>query len=1028
MIGRGYQSGRRASAGPFGKGTFFNFEKQAQSTESGLIITYAQGNGRIDLLTRQPDGTFQNTTIRALHGLVLTVSADGSKTIRRKDGSIERYSPTGRLVGLEDRNGNTITIERGVNDQITRIVDTSGLRALTFQYDTSGRVQQITDPINRTVQYAYNAAGYLESLTYPGGGIDHYTYDAAGDLLTIVDSRGNTAVNNEYDSQGRVVRQTLADGAVYTYSYGSFGTTITDTTVTDPRGNKTTTRFNAQLYAAGKTDRFGQQTRKTFNQNNQVTELRDPQNRVTKYTYDAVGNVTSVVDPQGNATLFEYQATFNRITKFTDALNHVTRFTYDAAGNLLTTINPLGHITTITYNQFGQPITVTDSLGNTTTMEYDVYGNLTVSTDPLGSRTLRTYDAVNRLIMITSPKGKTTSFIYDGRNHVVEVQNAITGLTRFTYDSKGNLLTATDAKGQTTTYTYDSMDRVITRKDALNRTESYQYDIAGNLTQFTNRKNQQTSFGYDSSNRRIRAQYPDAAVDWIYDTSGRLGQVSDSTSGTIEFAYDSLNRLVRQATAQGVLSYEYDVSGRRTGTTVNGQDPVSYQYDGDSRLVQVAQGSSSVGIGYDATGRRTSLAYSNGTNTAYDYDTGSRLTDITHSGPSGVIERLTYSHDVIGNIMAVTRTSNDATRLPTSLQAEYDASNQQIRINSTVPNAVYDENGNLVSNTDSSGTTNYSWNARRQLTSISGLSVNAVFKYDPLGRRILKTINGITTEFLYDGNDVIRENSGGSAIVSYLRSRKLDEPFIRKMQSESEFYHADPFGTVLALSDAGGAIKASYTYEPFGKAAVSGASSNSLRFTGREDDGTGLYYYRARYYSAALHRFLTEDPMRFGGGDGNFYAYLNSDPLNASDPLGLFPECQTFWAGSDSVTDISDQVQDTEVQFPLPRRTKPGWSPNPGDARNPRRVPSPTVIVEIWMAQLITQHHTKITTTKDIAHFVDFCEDTIDLPCGKKEKISFQSKYDQVSNENRQVEEWSDTSFNWLYLLYELSLPGLPLP
>ena len=199
------------------------------------------------LLTRQPDGTFQNTTIASLRGLVLIPNADGSKRIRRKDGSIERFSSTGRLIGLEDRNGNTITIERGGNDLITRIVDASGLRALTFQYDASGRIQQITDPINRTVQYAYNASGSLDTLTDPAGGTTRYTYDAAGNLLTVVDSRGNTFVTNEYDAQSRVVRQTLADGGIYAYNYGSFGTTITDTTVTDPRGKTSVTRFSAQL-------------------------------------------------------------------------------------------------------------------------------------------------------------------------------------------------------------------------------------------------------------------------------------------------------------------------------------------------------------------------------------------------------------------------------------------------------------------------------------------------------------------------------------------------------------------------------------------------------------------------------------------------------------------------------------------------------------------------------------------------------------------------------------------------------------
>ncbi|HWC02779.1 MAG TPA: RHS repeat-associated core domain-containing protein [Methylomirabilota bacterium] len=75
---------------------------------------------------------------------------------------------------------------------------------------------------------------------------------------------------------------------------------------------------------------------------------------------------------------------------------------------------------------------------------------------------------------------------------------------------------------------------------------------------------------------------------------------------------------------------------------------------------------------------------------------------------------------------------------------------------------------------------------------------------------------------------------------------------------------------------------------PFGTTTSTGQSNaNPSKFTGREDDGTGLYYYRARYYHPGLHRFIREDPLRFLGGESNFYAYVGTSPLNAADPLGL---------------------------------------------------------------------------------------------------------------------------------------------
>jgi RHS repeat-associated protein len=91
-----------------------------------------------------------------------------------------------------------------------------------------------------------------------------------------------------------------------------------------------------------------------------------------------------------------------------------------------------------------------------------------------------------------------------------------------------------------------------------------------------------------------------------------------------------------------------------------------------------------------------------------------------------------------------------------------------------------------------------------------------------------------------------------------------------------------------SLGDGTGTVQTQYTYEPFGYATSAGqANSNSYKYTGREDDGSGLYYYRARYYSPRLQRFIAEDSIEFSGGI-NFYAYVSNNPMNGLDPLGLF--------------------------------------------------------------------------------------------------------------------------------------------
>jgi len=83
-------------------------------------------------------------------------------------------------------------------------------------------------------------------------------------------------------------------------------------------------------------------------------------------------------------------------------------------------------------------------------------------------------------------------------------------------------------------------------------------------------------------------------------------------------------------------------------------------------------------------------------------------------------------------------------------------------------------------------------------------------------------------------------------------------------------------------------MQTTYTYKAFGATTVTGESKTSVYgYTGRENDGTGLYYYRARYYHPALARFISEDPTEFNG-TMNLYLYVGGDPISYVDPLGLY--------------------------------------------------------------------------------------------------------------------------------------------
>lgn len=108
----------------------------------------------------------------------------------------------------------------------------------------------------------------------------------------------------------------------------------------------------------------------------------------------------------------------------------------------------------------------------------------------------------------------------------------------------------------------------------------------------------------------------------------------------------------------------------------------------------------------------------------------------------------------------------------------------------------------------------------------------------------------------------------------------------------------DALGSSVELTNTSGGIIASYAYEPFGNTAITGTSSNSYQFTGRENDETGVYYFRARYYSPTLQRFISEDPARLQGPDVSLYRYVWNSPTNFRDPTGLYGVGYSLNAGA----------------------------------------------------------------------------------------------------------------------------------
>ena len=459
---RTYRPGDNASRA-FGIGATHPYDMFLWSVsnyqEADLILP---DGGRIHYVRISPgtgwtDAVYEHTSTPSAY-YKSQVSWNGSGwNLRLKDGTIYVFPEFSPLQSIRDRYGNQITITRsgGSSGNITQITSPNG-RWMQFAYDSSNRITQAKDNAGRTVNYTYDAGGRLWKVTDPAGGVTEYTYDSANRMLTVKDARAFVYLTNEYNSAGRVTKQTQADNSTYQFAYTlDTNGKITQTEVTDPRGKVRRVTFNSNGFTLSQTRALGTPEQQTYSYSRQagsnlLLSMTDPLSRTTSFTYDAMGNLASVTRLSGTSeavtTTITYEPGFNQVSSVTDPLNHTTAFAFDPRGNLTSISDPLNHQTTLTYNTPGQPLSVTDALQHTTQFTYDS-GDLVAITDPLGRTGTRFTDGVGRPLKVTNPLGNSTRFEYDALNQVISRTDPLQGVTPFVYDPNGNLLSVTDARG-----------------------------------------------------------------------------------------------------------------------------------------------------------------------------------------------------------------------------------------------------------------------------------------------------------------------------------------------------------------------------------------------------------------------------------------------------------------------------------------------------------------------------------------------------------------------------------------------------
>ncbi len=746
------------------------------------------------------------------------------------DNAVNLHLESNILAYIKQPDG-TFSLPPGINAELA--LDNGQYRLedrfdRTIEFDAENRVSTITDADQNTVTFNY-------SNDRPAG-----VSDSCGHILTFGYTGDN--LTSVTDSAGRTVS--------FEYTGGNL------TTYTDPEGKVWTYGYDAD---------------------HRVLSLEDPKG-VTTITnvYDSFGRVMTQTAPRqtGTAVYNYYFSGYRNVQE--DSLGNQTVYTYDRKNRLVTTQDALGNQVSRSYDGQNHVIESVDPRGNATTFTYDGNNNLVRITDALSGETVNTYDGDYHLIQVTDPLGNMVSYDYDDEHHLVNTTispgSGETIETGATYHANGLTETVTDGRGVVTTMAYDGYGNPETSRTASAPAIAYDYDGIGQMTSLTDQGGSQTAFVYDGRgllqtrtdplfNTTQRTYYDDGKLNtttdrngdtttYTYTPSGKPAAVTYQDGTSVAFTYDLNDNLTAMQDSQGTTSYVYDEVNRLTSSTDPNGFTVAYEYD--------------------EAGNLTGLTQFNGTYVSRGYDNASRLTRLEHLSSLAGSAFASYAFTLDGN---GNRTGIDQeTPLSPSLSAltrDFEVSDAGNRIVTAGSDAlIYDEEGQLLTK----GGDTFTFDQAHRLTEAATETDSLIFSYDGAAGNLLAEADtsGITRYYIHGAGLLAMVTSGGS-------------PYC---------YHFDATGHTIALTDAGKTVVNKYAYTPFGVlAGQEEAVEQPFKFVGQfgvMTENNGWYYMRARSYDPEMGRFISEDPLGFGGGDVNLYAYVSNDPVNLVDPEGLW--------------------------------------------------------------------------------------------------------------------------------------------
>ena len=834
------------------------------------------------------------------------------------------------------------------------VADDSGLR---FDYLDKLRATRITDALGRSTLYEYDARRDIVATTGPDGSRNTAPRDANGNPRGGVDALGRPQGQTRFDARGNLLASVDASGAGTTIAYNALDL---PTTVTDALDHAWLSAYDARGNLVSSTNPLGHSTRYEHDQRGLPVAIIDAHGGRKRLQWNAQGQMVAYTDCSGSTTQFAYDP-FGRLLARRDALGHTTRYTWDALGRMLTLTEPGGEsIHRYDWSAEGRLMAYSDPLGARTSRRYNLRGELVERTDALGHTIGYTYDALGRLVALRNENGVYTHFRhdaagnlsdeigFDGRHqrycwnavgeltHKIEVGGSDLGpgkVTRYERDALGRLTLQLAHPGGTddgaplpetlvTRFGYDALGR-MTRADNEAALIGFVYDPLGQLLVESQTLaglgdaptvTRKLRHGYDTLGNRTRTELPDGrALNWLFYGSGHVHQV---------------NLQEADGRVQVISDFERDALHREVGRT-QGATRARFEYDLQGRLVRQVFGSSAgVALAYPIGKSNLTATQAAVVERTYEYNSAGWLIGKTDS----IRDNLEYAYDPMGNILAVksnfglTLKSEVFHHDPAGNGIDFEGSSSAVKDNRVKAfdslQLQYDPHGNVTRR--SKGPHDHSllyWDAEHRLTNAdvlrNGARQSMRYKYDALGRRVLKDNAVGTTDFLWDGARLLHSKQQlKQAIFVYEHGSFV--PLVTLQDDQVYWYCCDQIGTPQETLGAKGTVVWSAWQSVWGKLVnldrqlrqlrnmpISAHNIQNeightetddgigfvqpLRFQGQQwDRETGLHYNRFRYYDPELYRYISQDLIGLAGGS-NLYSYARN-PVQWIDPMGLAPD------------------------------------------------------------------------------------------------------------------------------------------